>query len=246
MSEQRFDTPGPVRLEIKVAAGDVEVTSVEGSTSSVMLAGSERLVAASRVRLVGDRLVVEQRRKSVLSMFDRSGEPLHVLARVPHGSAVRIATASADATLDGSFARLEMKSASGGVTATRELDGDANVESVSGDARLPRVAGDLTVRTVSGDVEAGSVEGSVAVRSVSGDVRVGSLRDGKVTVHSVSGDVELGIASGTSVDVDAGTASGELSSEVPLSDTRPRDGGPTVVIRSNTVSGDFRVVRSGA
>jgi len=244
MSEQRFDTPGPVRLEIKVAAGDVEVTSVEGSTSSVTLAGSERLVAAARVRLVGDRLVVEQRRKSLLSMFDRSGEPLHVLARVPSGSAVEIATASVDATLDGSFAHLEMRSASGDVTAIGELTGDASVESVSGDVRLPLVGGDLTVRTVSGDVEAESVDGSMTVRSVSGDVRVGSLRNGRVTVHSVSGDVELGIASGTSVDVDAGSASGELSSEVPLSDTRAEDGGPTVVIRSNTVSGDFRVVRA--
>jgi hypothetical protein len=75
-------------------------------------------------------------------------------------------------------------------------------------------------------------------------VRVDALRAGKVTVQSVSGDVELGIAPGTSIDVDAGSASGDLSSEVPLSDAPGGDAGPTVVVRGNTVSGDFRVFRA--
>ncbi|MGN6166919.1 MAG: DUF4097 family beta strand repeat-containing protein, partial [Solirubrobacteraceae bacterium] len=101
-----------------------------------------------------------------------------------------------------------------------------------------------STQTVSGDVVAEAVDGSLAVKSVSGDVRVGSLREGDVSVHSVSGDVELGIASGSSIDIDAGSASGELSSEVALSDTPGENGGPTVVIRSNTVSGDFRVFRA--
>jgi hypothetical protein len=82
------------------------------------------------------------------------------------------------------------------------------------------------------------------VKSVSGSVRIGSVREGTVDVQSVSGDVELGVPTGTNLDLDAGSASGELSSEVPLSDTPSGGPGPKLVVRSNTVSGDFRVVRA--
>jgi hypothetical protein len=241
---QRFATPRPVRLEVKVPVANVDVATVDGGESTVTLEGTPKLIDATKVELIGDRLVVEQQRKTFTSFFGRFDGSLHVRAHVPHHSCVEIVTASGSATLDGSFAGLELTSTSGDVRVTGELDGNASATTVSGNVRLSRVVGDVTVRTVSGDLAAESVDGCVSVKSVSGDVRVHSLREGRVTVQNVSGDVELGIAPGTNVDVDAGSASGELSSEVPLSDTPGDDAGPTVVVRGNTVSGDFRVFRA--
>jgi hypothetical protein len=244
MTEQQFDTPGPVKLEVTFAAGDVQIATVDGHDSTVTLEGSQRLLDATRVELIGDRLVIQQRRRSFTGLFDRIDNRWHVQARIPHGSRVEIVTASGDAALGGAFGAVQMKSASGELSVTGEVAGDAKAETVSGQVRLPHVAGDLTARTVSADVAADSVDGSVSVKSVSGRLHVGSLREGTTTVQSVSGSVDLGIAPGTSIDIDAGSASGQLSSDIPLAEAPNAQSGPTVVIRGNTVSGDFRVFRA--
>jgi hypothetical protein len=80
---------------------------------------------------------------------------------------------------------------------------------------------------------------------VSGDVRLESVRVGSVSVQSVSGDVEVGVEAGTNLDVDAGSVSGDLTSEVPLGSEPGAGGdGPSLVVRGKTVSGDFRVFRA--
>ena len=244
MADHHFATPHPIRLDIKLPSGDVEVATVDGEESAVTLEGSQRLVDTVRVELVGDRLIVAQQRKSFIRPFSGFDGSLQVQARVPLRSRVELLTASGDARLDGIFGELDIKSTSGDITVSGEVDGAASVKTVSGDIRLPRVAGELSAQTVSGNLAAESAESSVSAKSVSGDVRVGSLSDGNVTVQSVSGDVALGIAQGARIDVDAGSASGVLSSEVPLTDTPGDDGGQTVVVRSQTVSGDIRIFRA--
>ena len=91
---QRFSTPHPVRLELKVPVGDVDVATVDGSESTVTLEGSPKLVDLTKVELVGDRLVVAQQGKTFVGFFGRFDGALHVRANVPHHSSVEIATAS--------------------------------------------------------------------------------------------------------------------------------------------------------
>jgi DUF4097 and DUF4098 domain-containing protein YvlB len=242
--EQRFNTPEPVWLEVRVPSGKLNVITVDDAQTLVRLEGSERMIEATTTELVGDRLVVELRRKTFAGFFGNFEDSFRIEAHVPLHSHVKVATASADATLAGTFASLEMKSASGDLTVSGELEGNVLAKTVSGDLDLPRVGGDLDVQTVSGDVRAELVAGSVSTKSVSGDVRVASVRQGTVNFQSVSGDVALGVALGTNVDIDAASASGDLSSEVPLSEHPSDDAGPTVVVRGKTVSGDLRVFRT--
>jgi DUF4097 and DUF4098 domain-containing protein YvlB len=253
MPEHRFYTPETVDLEVKVPSGDIEVETIDGDQSVVVVEGDERLVELTEVRQDGRRIVVELKGKKpfgiTISIGDFSfgaGSSLRVRACVPHGSRTEVSTAAADTTVRGRVGALDVKSASGDIVLLGEVEREATIKTVSGDTRLERIGGELRVQTVSGDVVAGPVGGSVTSKSVSGDVRVESIREGSVNIQSVSGDIEIGIASGTNLDVDAGSVSGDLSSEVPLGSDPSYEGGegPTVVVRGKTVSGDFRVFRA--
>ncbi|HVA31422.1 MAG TPA: DUF4097 family beta strand repeat-containing protein [Gaiellaceae bacterium] len=253
MAEHTFHTPAPVELQVRIPTGEIEVETIDGDESSVSVSGNEKLVEQTRVELDGNKLVVELRGRKPLgitiSIGDFSfgnGGGLVVKARIPHASAARLATAAADMNLRGRYERLDVNSASGDLRLSGEVERDAVLKTVSGDVRIDRVGGDLRVNSVSGDVAVASVGGSIESRTVSGDVRFDVVREGTVTVQSVSGDIELGVAPGTNLDVDAGSVSGDLSSEVPLG-SEPHGAnadGPTVVLRGKTVSGDVKVFRA--
>jgi hypothetical protein len=252
MADYSFHTPEPVVAQVKIPAGAIEMETIDGTESSVVVEGSDKLVEQTRVELVGNRLVVEyDGGKGPFGITVMIGDwsfgrsPLQVRVRVPHGSSPVLMTASADMRLHGRFASLETKSASGDLTVDGNVEGDAELKTVSGDARLGAVGGSLTVQSVSGDASAASVGGDVTGKFVSGDMRIAAAHEGTVTVQSVSGDIEIGIAAGTNIDVDAGSVSGDLTSEVPLgTDLGTLGGGPTLVVRGKTVSGDFRVFRA--
>jgi DUF4097 and DUF4098 domain-containing protein YvlB len=248
MLEHTFDTPLPLRLDVTIPSGDIEVETTDGEQTYVTVDGDERTLENVEVRNDGGKVVVTVREKGKFGIslsFGNSG--LRVQARVPHGAGVKVKTASADTQLAGSFAGLEVNSASGDVQAGGEIVEDARIKTVSGDVQLERVDGDLSVQCVSGDIRVRSVAGSVDTKSVSGDIRIDALTAGDVHFTSVSGDIEFGIAQGSLLDVDAGSTSGDLSSEVPLA-SEPVPGesaaAPTVVLRGRTVSGDVKVFRA--
>jgi hypothetical protein len=252
MPEHRFNTPDPVELKVTIPAGEIIVETVDGDETVVTVEGTPKLVEQTIVEQRGDSIVVDFHGKHAgisiaIGNLSFGGGRLEVRARVPHSSRARLNSASADVTLDGKLAALDIKSVSGDIRANGEIEGDATVKSVSGDLRLATVGGDLRVQSVSGDTTVRSIGGSLEAKSVSGDVRVESVRNGQATATSISGDIEIGIAPGSNVDVDANSVSGDLSSEVALASAPDEAGigdGPTVVVRGKTVSGDFRVFRA--
>ena len=252
MLEKTFHTPLPLELEVGIPSGDVEVETTEGEESNITVDGDERLLEEVEIRHDGNRIVVAFRGKAKFG-FSLSplslvfGSELRVRASLPHGAGVKVKTASADTDLQGHFGPLGINSVSGDVRARGEIVGGASLKTVSGDADLDRVEGDLSAHTVSGDLRIGPIAGSADLKTVSGDLRLQSVTVGDVRFSSVSGDIEIGIASGSALDVDAGSTSGDLSSEVPLASEPVAGEGeaaPTVVLRGRTVSGDVKVFRA--
>ena len=254
MAEYRFHTPLPLELQVAIPAGDVDVRTIDGEESVIVIDGDDKLVEQTDVHLDGNRLVVSFRGKKAFALTISIGEfsfgarRLYVRASIPHGASASFSGASTDVNVTGRLGDLDMKTTSGDLRVQGEVERNATIKSVSGDARLDRVGGDLKAQAVSGDFEIGWVGGSVETKSVSGDVHVDSLHQGNASFTSVSGDIAIGIAPGTFLDVDANSVSGDLSSEVPLGSV-PGEGdgdGPTVVLRGRTVSGDVKVFRATA
>jgi hypothetical protein len=251
MLEQTFHTPLPLELEVGIPSGAIEVETTEGEESNITVEGDERLLEEVEIRHDGNRLVVAYRGRgkfgfSLSPLTIVFGSELRVRAAVPHGAGVKVKTASGDTRLDGHFGALGVNSVSGDVYMRGEVAA-TTLKTVSGDANLERIEGDLSAQTVSGDLHIGPVAGSVEAKTVSGDVRIQAVTAGDVRFSSVSGDFEIGIARGSAIDVDAGSTSGDLSSEVPLaSEPMPGEGepAPTVVLRGRTVSGDVKVFRA--
>jgi hypothetical protein len=252
MLQETFHTPLPLELEVGIPSGDIEVETTEGEESNITVDGDDRLLEEVEIRQDGDRITVKYHGKgkfgfslSPLSLV--FGSELRVRASVPHGAGVKTKTASADTRLDGHFGSVGVNSVSGDLRVRGEIAGSATIKTVSGDADIDRVEGDMSAQTVSGDLRIGPVAGSAETKTVSGDIRFQSVVKGDVRFTSVSGDIEIGIAQGSAVDVDAGSTSGDLSSEVPLG-SEPVEGererGPTVVLRGRTVSGDVKVFRA--
>ena len=244
MRRESFDTPGPLRIKIEIPSGDVELETVDGTTTEVELEGPDDLVEEARIELRpkgdGHELVVHTHPRSGFRIFRNSDVELRI--RAPHGAAVDVSAASADIEGRGRFGELEVSSASGDV-AFEHVEGDAKVESASGDLEIERLAGTGKLQSASGDISVGEAGGSLKVQTASGDQEIGSVASGEIALQTASGDIEVGVKRGTNVYIDVRSMSGETSSDLDVGDA-PDGDGPAVEVKAVAMSGDIRIVRA--
>ena len=281
MRTETFQTPGPVRLDVRLGSGEVRLETSDTAETTVTLEplrandASVAAVQEARVEQRGDEILVDVR--------DRRrgfrGADLLVEIHCPEESSVRAKTGSAGIEGRGRFGPVEVESGSGDVQFS-DVSGDAEINAASGDVQLARIGGRARINTASGDVQLASVGGEARINSASGDVQIraagnrlevntasgdvlvgeavssvnansasgdqtiGSVTQGKVDLKSASGDLKIGIREGSTLWVDARSRSGEVRSELPVSDLPPEGDAPHVELRANTMSGDITVVRA--
>ncbi len=167
----------------------------------------------------------------------------------------RLRSVSGDLAVGSVESEMRLKSVSGDIAAGR-AGGPAEVSTTSGDAKLGDLQGPVSVDTVSGDLRVERVGTDATLRTVSGEVVV-TWTDGDVQVRTVSGDVLIGVAPGHGLRVEAQSKSGEVLSEIGLSDgpQAPLRGeeeaaaaeapaGADIELSIHTLSGDIRIVRA--
>lgn len=266
---QTFETPGPVLVSVECPAGEVVVSTHDAPRTEVDVVA---LRDDETTRRVVEETVVEQRPRGDggseirVEVPRRHGSFLGREAKIrvsvvaPQGSSLSFATASADVSCTGSLGEVRGKTASGDVTvpaaASVRVDtasGDLRIGDVDGEAALRSASGDITVGTVGGTLDASVVSGDLrvgaapvggAAAAVSGDIELSSVREGSLSVRSVSGDVTVGVVQGSRVHVDVSTVSGDLKSEIDLSEAGGDGDGPLLDVRGKTVSGDVRLKRA--
>ena len=285
MRTETFQTPGTVRTEVRLGAGEIRLDTGESGETTVTLEPL-RDNDVTREAIENARLELRERGgeyEVVVDVRHRGrgfgrGAEVRIEISCPEGTSVEAKSGSADVEGRGRFGSVDVESGSGDVhfaevardakinaasgdITIHSVGGDARINSASGDVQLASIAGEAKLNSASGDVVVRSADGRVEINSASGDVHVveagssvnvntasgdqviGSAVKGKVTLKSASGDMKIGIREGSTLHVDARSRSGEVRSEMPVSDTPPEGDAPHVELRANTMSGDITVAR---
>lgn len=220
---------------------DVVITAPTGTDVVVGSQGAERSIL-SLARGSGD-----VRLRGTVGDVDVALPSADVNAQIVSG-ALGVKTASGDISAESVGGPVKVRSVSGDVS-LKATDNDVSITLVSGDIDVTAAKGYLDVTSVSGDVTVVDAHAGANVKSTSGDVTVRRAWSGTVRAATVSGDVQIGIPTGRGVTVDARSMSGDLSSEIDLSDERSGGevgDGDTVRVTAHSVSGDIEILRASA
>jgi DUF4097 and DUF4098 domain-containing protein YvlB len=258
MTNWEFPVSGPITLEARLPAGDIQVTATDTELVTVSLrSGSKR-----GEQLIGETEVTFDTGTLTVSVPERirllSSTSLDLVVQLPTGSKARIRTASADVRCHGELGGLEVKSASGEVHAEL-VTGPAKVDTASGDIELGDVTGDVRVTTASGDASvehAGGMltmnsasgalrtlraDSSAAARSASGDVQIASMASGRADLSTVSGDIKVAVQPGIGVYLDLFAMSGDVRSDL---DAGGAEGDAALTLHCRSISGDVHVTQA--
>ncbi len=245
-------TPDGLQLRLRLPAGRCEVTTADTAETVVEAqpmngSNASREAAESIVETLrehsegGHELTVEVPKRKLLGFGNAQ-----VLVRVrgPHGLDLEAATASADVVVTGRPRCADVRTASGDVS-IEAADGATQVKTASGGVDLGQMRDATDVKTMSGDVIVRESGSATDVNTMSGDVRIRRAASGAIQMRSMSGDIEVAIAPGSTLFVDANSASGDVRSEIPVTGSAP-SGPADVDLRATSMSGDIVVTRAPA
>jgi DUF4097 and DUF4098 domain-containing protein YvlB len=191
---------------VSTVGGDVEVTGWDKPQVDVHadVSSGQRVEVTSGSGHVDVRVI-----RAGQSWWGGGGEA-HLTVRVPQGSELEVIAVSAEVKSTGMLGVQRLQTVSGGIVA--DLATDADVKTVSGDARL-RASGrpaHLRINSVSGDVSLVNAAGDLEASTVSGMLRAVLSPANSVRAHTTSGDLTLTGKLASGITLDAQTISGEI------------------------------------
>ena len=245
---ETISTTGPITVELSARSGTIHLVSSDAAETTVQVTtvgiNTEWMVEESVIAydpttktlrvatpfedsLLGVRWhagVTKGYVKKGRKWFQAGSGDVDFWIHVPHGTILDIKSVSGDVTVDGSFAA-------------------TSVSVVSGDVELDGMYESLTAKSVSGDFAIGTVQRGATVQTVSGDITLGVTGTGEYKAQSISGDIEFRIQPGLTLDVDAYSLSGDVSSAMARDDSAPSSSAGVVALSARSTSGDISISR---
>lgn len=245
---ETIPTTGPITVELSARSGNVHLISSDAPETTVQVTtvgiNTEWMVEESVIAydpttktlrvatpfedsLLGVRWhagVTKGYVKKGRKWFQAGSGDVDFWIQVPHGSILNIKSVSGEVTVDGRFAM-------------------TSVSVVSGDVELDGTYESLTAKSVSGDFAIGTIEHGATIQTVSGDIALGVTGTGEYKAQSISGDIEFQIQSGLTLDVDAYSLSGDVSSAIALDGSAPSTSVGVVALSARSTSGDISINR---
>jgi DUF4097 and DUF4098 domain-containing protein YvlB len=100
--------------------------------------------------------------------------------------------------------------------------------------------GDVAFKTGHGSADLGTTEGDVLVKGGMVTLTVRDARSGEVVFDTGAGSASIAVASGTTVQMDLSSGSGDVRCDLPMESGAPA-GGADLRVHLRTGSGDLRV-----
>ena len=260
---QSLPLEGVQRIDIDVVSSDVTVTDsadgtvnahLYGSVSSNRSTAEPELIAETR----GSTTVLRVDHKSVNVVMGWYRSDLKLDVAIPKGyrGALVIHGVSADVALPPgrTFTVLEVTTVSGDIELGASRAESFTCHTVSGDLEAPALsAKSVDLASTSGEMTVGGLTGGLIARTVSGDLELAwTAFSGSIDVGTTSGSVTLAIPAGSGFRLDAGSTSGRITSDHPVT-VRGSASGPgrhsltgdvgsgAGSVRVRTVSGEIRI-----
>jgi DUF4097 and DUF4098 domain-containing protein YvlB len=244
----RFETPGPITLELDLAVADLRIEAGDRTDTVVEVTPSnatshDDVTAAERTRVESapGRVVVRTPRNwRSYSPFSHGGA-VDVRVELPAGSHVTAKSAMGSARASGALGDMQIKVGYGDIDVERA--GTVRLTSGAGDVAVGHVTGAAELSTGTGEIRAGELHGPTVIKNGTGDVRVGAAASGSIEARTGFGRIDVGVPDGTAAWLDLGTGYGQVRNDLDRAGP-PGPGEATVEVRAKSGYGDITINRA--
>lgn len=206
---ERLDASADGKVEIYNTAGSV---TVEGwSENAVEVTGTlgeevDKFIFERK----NDTVLVKVKPKKGKNSGGRSTSS-HITVRVPRQSSIEVATISAEIDVDGVEGEQDLQSVSGSVE-TRVFAAEIEVETVSGGIDVAGSGADIEadLATVSAGISVRDLSGMIDMESVNGKLEVGGGSFSDVAMETVNGRIDFNSSLREGGDLDIETVNGKV------------------------------------